>query len=183
MFRPRPEGCGNSISERGELALVPVTSRAAHQRRTVLSLDGTWRAVAAEPHLHGLQHPVVNIGPADAGARHGAPGDDLAIIGVIETETWCRTRFWAGPREGLPSARGRILNEEREILKETGLDVGHRRVGRLMREIGISAVRSRRQKLTIEALVEHDSESIARGKSFPEISAAFFSLPGMSHGC
>jgi len=36
-----------------------------------------------------------------------------------------------------------------EELKEVGLDVGHRRVGRLMRENGISVVRPRKHKLLV----------------------------------
>ncbi len=32
-------------------------------------------------------------------------------------------------------------------LKEIGLDVGHRRVGRLMRQNGISVIRTRKHKL------------------------------------
>ncbi|MBU2936759.1 hypothetical protein KO503_11785 [Pacificibacter marinus] len=35
-----------------------------------------------------------------------------------------------------------------EELKEIGLDVGHRQVGRLMRENGISVVRARKHKVT-----------------------------------
>ncbi len=35
-----------------------------------------------------------------------------------------------------------------EELKEIGLDVGHRRVGRLMRQNGISVVRTRKHKVT-----------------------------------
>ena len=38
-----------------------------------------------------------------------------------------------------------------EELKEIGLDVGHRRVGRLMRQNGISVVRTRKHKVTIIA--------------------------------
>jgi putative transposase len=38
-----------------------------------------------------------------------------------------------------------------EELKEIGLDVGHRRVGRLMRENGISVVRTRKHKVTTDS--------------------------------
>ena len=37
-----------------------------------------------------------------------------------------------------------------EELKEIGLDVGHRRVGRLMRQNGISVVRTRKHKVTTD---------------------------------
>ena len=38
-----------------------------------------------------------------------------------------------------------------EELKQTGLDVGHRRVGRLMRQSGISVVRTRQHKVTTDS--------------------------------
>ena len=38
-----------------------------------------------------------------------------------------------------------------EELKEIGLDVGHRRVGRLMRQNGISVVRTRKHKVTTDS--------------------------------
>ena len=38
-----------------------------------------------------------------------------------------------------------------EELKETGLDVGHRRVGRLIRQNGISVVRTRKHKVTTDS--------------------------------
>ena len=38
-----------------------------------------------------------------------------------------------------------------EELKETGLSVGHRRVGRLMRQNGISVVRTRKHKVTTDS--------------------------------
>jgi transposase InsO family protein len=36
-------------------------------------------------------------------------------------------------------------------VKQIGLDVGHRRVGRLMRQNGISVVRTRQHKVTIDS--------------------------------
>jgi transposase InsO family protein len=38
-----------------------------------------------------------------------------------------------------------------EELKEMGLDVGHRRMGRLMRQNGISLVRTRKHKITTDS--------------------------------
>jgi len=38
-----------------------------------------------------------------------------------------------------------------EELKEIGLNVGHRRVGRLMRQNGISVVRTRKHKVTTDS--------------------------------
>ena len=44
-------------------------------------------------------------------------------------------------------SRPRMMEE----LKEIGLDVGHRRVGRLMRQNGISVVRTRKHKVTTDS--------------------------------
>ena len=38
-----------------------------------------------------------------------------------------------------------------EALKDLGLQVGHRRVGRLMRQNGISVIRTRKHKVTIDS--------------------------------
>ena len=38
-----------------------------------------------------------------------------------------------------------------EELKEIGLNVGHRRVGRLMRQNGISVIRTRKHKVTTDS--------------------------------
>ena len=38
-----------------------------------------------------------------------------------------------------------------EELKEIGLDIGHRRVGRLMRQNGISVIRTRKHKVTTDS--------------------------------
>ena len=52
-----------------------------------------------------------------------------------------------------------------EELKEIGLNIGHRRVGRLMRQNGISAVRTRKHRVTKDSnhkfnivpnLLDHD---------------------------
>jgi len=50
-----------------------------------------------------------------------------------------------------------------EELKEIGLDVGHRRVGRLMRQNGISVVRTRKHKVTTIALQVIAKQSAKRG--------------------
>jgi len=51
----------------------------------------------------------------------------------------------AGKRRRFGYGRPRMTEE----LKEIGLDVGHRRVGRLMRENGISVARTRKHKLGV----------------------------------
>ena len=50
-----------------------------------------------------------------------------------------------------------------EELKEIGLDVGHRRVGRLMRRNGISVVRTRKHKVTTIARQAIAKQSAERG--------------------
>ncbi len=50
-----------------------------------------------------------------------------------------------------------------EELKEIGLDVGHRRVGRLMRQNGISVVRTRKHKVTTIARQAIAKQSAERG--------------------
>ena len=50
-----------------------------------------------------------------------------------------------------------------EELKETGLDVGHRRVGRLMRQNGISVIRTRKHKVTTIARQAIAKQSAERG--------------------
>ena len=44
-----------------------------------------------------------------------------------------------------------------EELKEIGLNIGHRRVGRLMRQNGISVVRTRKHKATTDAIISSTS--------------------------
>ena len=50
-----------------------------------------------------------------------------------------------------------------EELKEIGLDVGHRRVGRLMRQNGISVVRTPKYKVTTIAWRAIAKQSAERG--------------------
>jgi len=50
-----------------------------------------------------------------------------------------------------------------EELKEIGLNVGHRRVGRLMRQNGISVVRTRKHKVTTIARQAIAKQSSGRG--------------------
>jgi transposase InsO family protein len=50
-----------------------------------------------------------------------------------------------------------------EELKENGLDIGHRRVGRLMRQNGLSVVRTRKHKVTTIARQAIAKQSAERG--------------------
>ena len=44
-------------------------------------LDDRGRAVTAEAALHGFEHDVADLGPADPCVDHGAPCDDFAVMG------------------------------------------------------------------------------------------------------
>ena len=50
-----------------------------------------------------------------------------------------------------------------EALKEIGLNIGHRRVGRLMRQNGISVIRTRKHKVTTIARQAIAKQSAERG--------------------
>ena len=50
----------------------------------------------------------------------------------------------------LAKENGRLRREIR-LLKEIGLNIGHRRVGRLMRQNGISVIRTRKHKVTTDS--------------------------------
>lgn len=68
--------------------------------------------------------------------------DDLIILAHIREQHQCRLNTYGRPR----------MTEE---LREVGLGVGHRRVGRLMRENGIKAIRTRKYKLTTDSSHRH----------------------------
>jgi hypothetical protein len=61
-----------------------------------------------------------------------------------------------------------------EELKEIGLDVGHRRVGRLMRQNVISVVRTRKHKVTTitrQEIVKQSAERASHGSRQPILFA------------
>ncbi len=58
-----------------------------------------------------------------------------------------------------------------EELKEIGLDVGHRRVGRLMRQNGISVVRTRKHKVTTIARQAIAKQSAERGTATTSLTS------------
>lgn len=43
--------------------------------------------MAAKAALHGFEHEVADLGPADPGVDHGAPGYDFAVVGVDDEGT------------------------------------------------------------------------------------------------
>lgn len=65
-------------------------------------------------------------------------GSDLVTLAHIKEQSRLSLGSYGRPR----------MTEE---LKEIGLDAGHRRVGRLMRQNGISVVRTRKHKVTTDS--------------------------------
>ena len=68
--------------------------------------------------------------------------DDLVILAHIREQHQLSLGSYGRPR----------MTEE---LKELGLNVGHRRIGRLMRENGIQAIRTRKYKVTTDSSHSH----------------------------
>ena len=64
--------------------------------------------------------------------------DDLVTLAHIKEQSRLSLGSYGRPR----------MTEE---LKQIGLDVGHRRVGRLLRQNGISVVRTRKHKVTTDS--------------------------------
>ena len=64
--------------------------------------------------------------------------DDLVTLAHIKQQSRLSLDRYSRPR----------MTEE---LKQIGLDVGHRRVGRLLRQNGISVVRTRKHKVTTDS--------------------------------
>ena len=64
--------------------------------------------------------------------------DDLVTLAHIKEQSRLSLCSYGRPR----------MTEE---LKQIGLDVGHRRVGRLLRQNGISVVRTRKHKVTTDS--------------------------------
>lgn len=83
---------------------------------------------------------VVGVSARDLRAFRNRPASrrqrsDLVTLAHIKEQSRLSLGSYGRPR----------MTEE---LKETGLDVGHRRIGRLMRQNGISVVRTRKHKVT-----------------------------------
>ena len=76
-----------------------------------------------------------------------------------------------------------------EALKDLGLQVGHRRVGRLMRQNRISVIRTRKHKVTIDSnhksniapnLLDHDVTADRPNQKYAVISAILVRVKGSS---
>jgi len=86
---------------------------------------------------------IVDVTPRGYRAWRGRPAsrrqrEDLVLLAHIREQHRLSLNSYGRPR----------MTEE---LKELGLDIGHRRVGRLMRQNGISAVRTHKYKVTTDS--------------------------------
>lgn len=86
---------------------------------------------------------LLNVTPRGYRAWRGRPAsrrqrDDMVLLAHIREQHRLSLNSYGRPR----------MTEE---LKELGLNVGHRRVGRLMRQNGISVVRTRKHKVTTDS--------------------------------
>jgi transposase InsO family protein len=98
---------------------------------------------------------VMNISPRGLRAFRNRPASrrqrsDLVALAHIKEQSRLSLGSYGRPR----------MTEE---LKEIGLNVGHRRVGRLMRQNGISVVRTRKHKATTIARQAIAEQSAERG--------------------
>ncbi|KHA54135.1 transposase [Sulfitobacter geojensis] len=99
------------------------------EHRSAFSIDLMCRVMAVSP--HGLR--AFRSRPASRGQR-----SDLVTLAHIKEQSRLSLGSYGRPR----------MTEE---LKEIGLNVGHRCVGRLMRGNGISVVRTRKHKVTTDS--------------------------------
>jgi len=95
---------------------------------------------------------IVNVTPRGYRAWRNRPAsqrqrEDMVLLAHIREQHRLSLNSYALHGSGLlanhESGRPRMTEE----LKELGLNVGHRRVGRLMRQNGISVVRTHKHKL------------------------------------
>ena len=98
---------------------------------------------------------VMDVSPRGLRAFRSRPArrrqrSDLVTLAHIKEQSRLSLGSYGRPR----------ITEE---LKEIGLDVGHRRVGRLMRQNGISVVRTRKHKATTIARQAIAKQSAERG--------------------
>ena len=86
---------------------------------------------------------IVDVSPRSYRAWRGRPAsrrqrEDMVLLAHIREQHRLSLNSYGRPR----------MTEE---LKEIGLEVGHRRVGRLMRQNGISVIRTRKHKVTTDS--------------------------------
>ena len=111
------------------------------EHRSAFSIELMCRVMAVSP--RGLR--AYRSRPASRRQRY-----DLVTLAHIKEQSRLSLGSYGRPR----------MTEE---LKEIGLDVGHRRVGRLMRQNGISVVRTRKHKVTTIARQAIATQSAERG--------------------
>lgn len=111
------------------------------EHRTTFSIDLMCRVMAVSP--RGLR--AHRSRPASRRQR-----SDMITLAHIKEQSRLSLGSYGRPR----------MTEE---LKEIGLDVGHRRVGRLMRQNGISVIRTRKYKATTIARQAIAKQSAERG--------------------
>jgi hypothetical protein len=98
---------------------------------------------------------VMNVSPRGLRAFRTRPASrrqrsDMVTLAHIKEQSHLSLGSYGRPR----------MTEE---LKEIGLDIGHRRVGRLMRQNGISVIRTRKHKATTIARKAIAKQSAERG--------------------
>jgi len=111
------------------------------EHRSAFSIELMCRVMAASP--RGLW--AYRSRPASRRQR-----TDMVTLAHIKEQSRLSLGSYGRPR----------ITEE---LKEIGLDIGHRRVGRLMRQNGISIIRPRKHKVTTIARQAIAKQSAERG--------------------
>jgi len=117
------------------------TCTRGEEHRSAFSIELMCRVMAVSP--RGLR--AYRSRPASRRQR-----SDMVTLAHIKEQSRLSLGSYGRPR----------MTEE---LKEIGLDIGHRRVGRLMRQNGISVIRTRKHKVTTIARQAIAKQSAERG--------------------
>ena len=141
--RAHSQGGAGSVKKGHGVLCEPkaVRFKFIEEHRTTFSIDLMCRVMAISP--RGLR--AHRSRPASRRQR-----SDMITLAHIKEQSRLSLGSYGRPR----------MTEE---LKEIGLDVGHRRVGRLMRQNGISVVRTRKHKVTTIARQAIATQSAERG--------------------
>ena len=99
---------------------------------------------------------VMNVSPRGLRAIRRRPASrrqrtDMVVLAHIKEQSRLSLGSYALPGRRMPSSAVRGRPRMTEELKDVGVDVGHRRVGRLMRENGIVVERTRKFKATTDS--------------------------------
>ena len=141
--RAHSQGGAGSVKKGHGVLCEPkaVRFKFIEEHRTTFSIDLMCRVMAISP--RGLR--AHRSRPASRRQR-----SDMITLARIKEQSRLSLGSYGRPR----------MTEE---LKEIGLDVGHRRVGRLMRQNGISVIRTRKYKATTIARQAIATQSAERG--------------------